>query len=133
METNEKKDGKKKKEFIRFLIVGTLATLILYAIYYVLCKMMHPSLAYSIAYFFSFLANFFLTSYYTFKKKPTLKKGIGFAAQQGLNYLIQLGFLNLFLWLDIPKEYAPFPVFVIVLPINFILLKWIFKDKKNLS
>lgn len=119
----------KKGEFIRFIVVGTLATAILYGIYYPLCKIMHPNFAYTIGFVFSFIANFLLTSYYTFREKPTWRKGVGFAFQQGLNYLFQIGFLNLFLSLHIPKEWAPFPVFIVILPINFILLRLVFKKK----
>ncbi|MGL4294010.1 MAG: GtrA family protein [Bacteroidales bacterium] len=129
----KKEDGtsksNKKGEFVRFLIVGTVATVILYGIYYPLCDLLNPSVAYSIGFIFSFVANFFLTSIYTFRSRPTWKKGLGFSLQQGVNYLFQLGFLNLFLWMKVPKEIAPIPVFFVILPINFILLRLVFKKK----
>ncbi|MEG1616905.1 MAG: GtrA family protein [Bacteroidales bacterium] len=121
----------KKGEFIRFIITGATATGVQYGIYYVLCQLMNPSVAFTIATIFFVLVNFVLTTYFTFKEKPTWKKASGFLVQQGVNYLLQLGFLNLFLWLHIPKELAPFPVFVIVLPINFLLLRFIFKEPRN--
>lgn len=130
--TNKGVEGKgdnKKGEFIRFIITGAVATAVLYAIYFVLCKIMHPNFAYTIGFIVSFAVNFMMTSYYTFREKPNLKKGVGFALQQGFNYVVQLGFLNLFLWLHVPKEWAPFPVFVLILPINFILLRLVFKKK----
>lgn len=119
----------KRGEFIRFIITGTVATLVLYASYFVLCKLMHPNFAYTIGFVVSFVVNFLMTSYYTFREKPTVKKAVGFALQQGFNYVTQLGFLNVFLWLHVPKELAPFPVFIIILPINFILLRLVFKKK----
>ncbi|MEG1586737.1 MAG: GtrA family protein [Bacteroidales bacterium] len=121
------KKENKKGEFIRFIITGTVATAVLYGIYYPLCRIMNPNLAYTIGFLISFVVNFLMTSFYTFRERPSVKKAIGFGMQQGLNYLFQIGFLNLFLWLHIPKEWAPFPVFVVVLPINFILLRLVFK------
>lgn len=119
----------KRGEFIRFIITGAVATGVQYAIYYVLCHLMNPSIAFTIATVFFVLVNFVLTTYFTFHENPNWEKAGGFLLQQGMNYLLQLGFLNLFLWLNIPKELAPFPVFVIVLPINFIILRLIFKKK----
>jgi hypothetical protein len=42
---------------------------------------------------------------------------------------MQLGCLNFFVWLGMAKEIAPIPVFIIILPINFILLRLVFKKK----
>ncbi len=120
----------KQGQFIRFIIVGTIITAILYLVYLPLTHLFSPSLSYTLASIVSITSNFFLTSYFTFKQKPSLQKSIGFLMQQGFNYVMQLGFLNLFIWLGIPKEFAPFPVFVIALPLNFLLLRFVFKHTK---
>ncbi|MGL4228889.1 MAG: GtrA family protein [Tannerellaceae bacterium] len=120
----------KQGQFIRFIIVGTLITLILYLIYLPLTQICSPSLSYTLASIVSITSNFFLTSYFTFKQKPSLQKSIGFLMQQGFNYVMQLGFLNFFIWIGIPKEAAPFPVFIIALPLNFLLLRFVFKHTK---
>lgn len=120
----------KQGQFFRFIIVGTLITIILYLIYLPLTHICSPSLSYTLASVVSITANFFLTSYFTFKQKPSLQKSIGFLMQQGFNYVMQLGFLNFFIWIGIPKEVAPFPVFIIALPLNFLLLRFVFKHTK---
>ena len=119
----------KRKQFIRFLIVGTLATIIQYSVYYILIKFMHTNIAYTIGFILSFCANFLMTTLYTFKSKITIKNFLGFGGQQIFNYTFQLLFLNIFLWLKVPKEIAPIPVFVIILPLNFMILRFVFKKK----
>lgn len=120
----------KQGQFIRFIIVGTLITAILYLIYLPLTQICSPSLSYTLASIVSITSNFFLTSYFTFKQKPSIQKSFGFLMQQCFNYVMQLGFLNSFIWLGVPKEVAPFPVFIIALPLNFILLRFVFKHTK---
>jgi putative flippase GtrA len=39
--------------------------------------------------------------------------------------------LNLFLWLGMSNELAPLPVFAIAIPVNFLLVRFVFKHKKN--
>lgn len=61
-------------EFIRFGIVGILATAIHYGIYIVLNYIMPSWIAYSLGYGLSFLCNFYLSSVFTFKSKTSVKK-----------------------------------------------------------
>ena len=114
-------------QFLRFGIVGVIATALHYGIYWFLMHYMNASVAYTIGYILSFVVNFFLTSFFTFKKKATVKKGIGFAVSHGVNYLLHIGLLNLFLWIGLSKSLAPIPVFCIVIPVNFLLVRYVFR------
>lgn len=118
-----------KGEIIRFAIVGVLATLLHYGIYYALMNVMNVSVAYSLGYAIAFCANFFATSYFTFHSAPSWKKFIGMAGAHGTNYLLHIVLLNIFLWMGIPKAWAPAPVYMIALPVNFLLVKFVFKKK----
>ncbi len=121
--------GKDKSQFIRFLIVGTLATAVLYAVYYGLNYVLNHNIAYTIGFVISFLVNYLMTTLYTFKSKLSFKKFLGFGVQQISNYVFQIGFLNFFLWLGMSEKLAPLPVFVIILPINYLLLRFVYKKK----
>ena len=117
-------------ELIRFGIVGILATMIHYGIYLVLryaFSSLNVSLCYSIGYIISFIANFFASNYFTFRTQPTARKGIGFVICHGVNYLLHLFFLNLFIWCGLHDVFAPIPTFCIVIPINFILVRFVLK------
>ena len=115
------------QEIIRFGIVGILATVIHYGIYWILQQYINHNIAYTLGYGISFICNFFLTARFTFKKKATVKKGIGFGLSHLCNYLIQLGLLNLFIYIGINKGLAPIFVFAIAIPINFLLVRFVFK------
>ena len=124
-------------QLFRFGIVGVIATVIHYGVYWVFLKWLNPTYAYSIGYAVSFVFNFFLSSFFTFKIRPDIKKGYRFALSHGINYLLHISFLNMFLYLGIPKAFAPFPVFVLVVPINFILVQTALthnkKNEKNIN
>lgn len=122
--------AKKYKEFIRFGIVGVIATIIHYGIYLTLNLIMISWLAYSIGYGISFLCNFYLSSIFTFKAKASVAKGIGFGISHCINYILHIVLLSLFLKLGIKEEFAPIPVFAITIPINFVLVRFVFKSKK---
>ena len=120
-------DKQTLQEIIRFGIVGILATVIHYGIYWILQQYINHNIAYTLGYGTSFICNFFLTAHFTFKKKATIKKGIGFGLSHLCNYLIQLGLLNLFIYIGINKGLAPIFVFAIAIPINFLLVRFVFK------
>lgn len=125
----ETTNSAKKQQFIRYIITGTVGTLFQYGIYYVLLNLMDARIAYSIATVFYILITFLMTNYYTFRVKPTWSNSLGYLIQQGLNYLMQISFLSLFLHIGITKQLAPIPVYLIALPLNFFILRFIFKKK----
>ena len=100
-------------EILRFGIVGVGATALHYGIYYLLQQVMNVNVAYTVGYVLSFVANFYATAYFTFA-----------------NYLLHIVLLNLFLYVGIPKVWAPLPVFAIAIPVNFILVRFVFKHKR---
>ncbi len=120
---------KEFKEIIRFGIVGIIATIIHYGIYLALNLIIVSWIAYSIGYGISFLGNFYLSNRFTFKTKPTFKKGVGFGLSHFINYLLQVILLSVFIKLGMPDKYAPIPVFCIAVPINFLMVRFVLKSK----
>lgn len=115
-------------EFIRFGLVGVFATLFHYLIYLLLKQWINYNIAYTIGYGLSFICNFFLTSYFTFKTKATIKKGIGFSGAHLFNYFFQMFLLNIFIYLKVNDSLAPIFVYALVIPINFLLIRFVFKN-----
>lgn len=120
----------KRREFFRFILVGVLATATHYGIYFFLCVLMLPAIAYTIGYAISFILNFYLSNIFTFNTKPTVRKGIGFGISHFINYLLHIGLLSLFIWIGVPERWAPLPVFALVVPVNFLLVRFVLKSKK---
>ena len=48
-----------------------------------------------------------------------------------MNYLMEIGLLNLFLWLDVSKWLAPILVMAIAVPINFLLLNVVYGGRSK--
>ena len=116
-------------EFLRFVMVGLFATGLHYGIYFVLQKFIQVNVAYTLGYVLSFVANFYLTAYFTFGQPPSWKKAFGFGGAHLTNYLIHIGLLNLFLRLGFFFFFSPIPVFLIAIPVNFLLVRFVFKQK----
>lgn len=114
-------------EFIRFGIVGVIATAVHYGIYYVLLSVINPNVAFTIGYLLSFFMNFWLSAKFTFKAEATAKRGVGFALSHLVNYGLQMIVLNVSLKLGVPETLAPVPVYLICIPVNFLLVRFVFK------
>lgn len=117
----------KCKELIRFFIVGVTMTFLQYYIYWLLKFWINYNIAYTISYFLSFIVNFFLTTYFTFRSRATIKKGLGFSGVHIFNYFFQMVLLNAFVFIGIDKTFAPIPVYILVVPIQFILVRFVVK------
>ncbi|MBQ8521512.1 MAG: GtrA family protein [Bacteroides sp.] len=118
-------------EFIRFGLVGGFCTALHYGIYYLLQLTIDVNVAYTLGYVLSFIANFYLTSYFTFGTAPSWRKLAGMSGAHAVNYALHILLLNLFLRIGIPREWAPIPVFAIAIPVNFLLVRFVFKPKKE--
>lgn len=118
-------------QFLRFGIVGVLATAIHYFIYWLLQHYINASIAYTIGFALGFICNFILSSIFTFKAKATVKRGLGFGVAHIVNYFLQIIVLNIFLYLGMSNEWAPIPVFCLVVPINFLLVRFVFTKIKS--
>lgn len=81
-------DKQKLGEVIRFGIVGVLATILQYAIYWLLIRWFNPSVAMTIGYLISFAFNFVASTRYTFRVKASAKRGAGFAFSHAVNYVL---------------------------------------------
>lgn len=116
-------------EVFRFGVVGVLATLIQYGVYWVLIHWLNPTLSMTIGYLVSFLFNFLASTHYTFRVKANARRGAGFALSHAVNWFLQMVTLNLFLWLGMSKQWAPIPMFCICVPVNFLLVRFFLKRK----
>ncbi|NPD91319.1 GtrA family protein [Xylanibacter muris] len=117
----------KHNELVRFAITGTIATIVQYAIYYILVTVTGASIAWTIGYAISFIFNFIMTTYFTFKVRPNRKKAGGFALSHIINWFMQLATLNFFIWVGVPETSAPIPMYMICMPLNFLLVRFFVK------
>ena len=129
----------KYRSAVRFVFVGALGTGMQYGIYFLLLGVFQhhwpdvailTSVAFSIGFVIEMISNYFLTSYYTFNSRPSLKNAGGFLVGRAINYVIQLLLLNLFIRFSLSEEVAGIVAIALAGVINyFILLPFYNKDK----
>ena len=126
---NHLEDNKREKlgEVVRFGVVGVAAVLIQYGVYLLLVLFMNHNISMTLGYIISFIFNFIASTHYTFRVKANAKRGAGFALSHVINYFMQIAMLNVFIWLGISKQIAPMPMFVICVPVNFLLVRFFLK------
>ena len=111
-------------EIVRFGMVGVIATAIHYAIYYLLLAIADHNVAYTVGYAVSFVCNYIFSSLFTFRVRMSLQKFMSFGVSHILNYLIGIVLLNMFVLMGVPLAVAPLPVFVLVVPVNYLLVRF---------
>lgn len=116
-------------EVVRFGLVGVFATAFHYGLYLLLRLVILADVAYALGYFISFVANFYLTARFTFGTAPSWRKFWGMSGAHGVNFLLHLGLFRLFSYAGIPEVYVPFPVYAVAIPVNFLLVRFVFRKK----
>ena len=112
-----------RQEIFRFVIVGGIATAVLYATYWLALRLLQPSWAYSLAYFCAFVVNYLLTTSFTFKVDKSVKNGMGFVVSNVINYLVSMALLNIFLWIGLSETVAPIPTILLATISNFLIVR----------
>lgn len=130
----------KYRSAARFVLVGALGTGVQYGIYYLLLMVFQrqwpdvgilTSAAFTVGFVVEMVCNYFLTSYYTFRVKPSLKNIGGFLIGRALNYVIQLLFLHTMIWLQISEEWAGIIAIMLAGVINYFVLLPFFRQQKK--
>lgn len=123
-------------EIIRFGLVGFFATCLQYGVYVIFVDAVGVKAVPStlISYAISFVANFFLSTYFTFHTRPDAAKGIGFTLSHLINMGMQTGMVAIFKGL-VGKTLALLPALGICIPLNYLLVRFVFTHeffkKKN--
>lgn len=125
------KDGTRKGEIIRFGLVGGGCTVLQYGIYVVFLRAVGlPAVICTIiSYAISFVANFILSSFFTFKSSPNAKKGLAFTASHLINMGMQTGLVAIFKEIMNPTL-ALLPALGICVPLNYFMVRYAFKSKR---
>lgn len=121
-------DKKVANQFIRFVIVGVINTLVYYILYRLFLLSHVFLLAHVTAFLISALGSYFLTTYFTFQTKASWSTFIRFpitflpnlvASTIGTQLLVSTGIIN--------EKYASLFMMIIIIPVTFIINKLIFK------
>lgn len=121
----------RRGEVIRFALVGGFCTVLQYGMYVVfyLAVGVPPVVSTIISYAISFVANFLLSSFFTFNSDPNAKKGLAFAASHLINMGMQTGFVAIFKGI-VGGTLALLPALAICVPTNYFMVRYAFKSKR---
>lgn len=118
-------------QFVRFALNGCLSSALHYAIYYVLLRVVGANVAYISGYLVSFVCNYFLTCYFTFRTPPTWKRFAGFCGSHAVNFALHVVLFNIFLFLGVHELIIPLLVIAIAMMVQFVILRLVFTRKKG--
>ncbi len=121
--------GKSLGQVIRFGIVGMAATAIQAVLYQVLVGWLRAELANAIAYVVSFIFNYVASTRFTFRVKSSARRGAGFLLSHLINFTLQTLILHLSIRLGLTERWAMVPMFVITVPVNFLLVRFFLTRK----
>lgn len=116
-----------KAQALRFMMVGGFATVLQLGVYTLLVELtpLSAEIATVASYIISFLFNFVMTSRFTFKSKSSAKKGLGFIASHAVNLGLQTLLVIVFKGL-VGAQFALMPALIICVPVNFMLVRFVF-------
>ena len=122
-------ESKSLGQVIRFGIVGVAATAIQAVLYQVLVGWLRAELANAIAYVVSFIFNYVASTRFTFRVKSSARRGAGFLLSHLINFTLQTLILHLSIRLGLTERWAMVPMFVITVPVNFLLVRFFLTRK----
>jgi putative flippase GtrA len=118
--------GKSVRQVLLFLIVGFTNTILSYVIYLGLLQIWHYAWAFTGAFVLGLIYTGLLNIRVTFARQPTVAACVVFSAYYGLYYVFALLLLRLFVeGFGIDEHYAPVLMLPIVVPINFVMTRFI--------
>ena len=126
--TKRARDTTKMREFIRFVVFGTVNTFTSYSIYVLLLLLVPYHAAYTVAFICGVFISYCLNARFVFHEKLRLAR----ALQYPVVYLAQyvFGLALLYLLVEVAEAsplVAPFVVVVLTVPITYSLSRYVIK------
>lgn len=116
-------------ELFRFCIVGGLCTFIDIAVFYIVRRYTTYQIALISGYCLSLLLNYYLTIFWTFKKKASKSNAIGIIVAHLFNlFVVRMGLMFVFVrWFMIIDQIAIVPTLIISTITNFFIIRFVVK------
>jgi putative flippase GtrA len=116
-------------EFLRFLIVGGINTVVAYGVYLVLLQWLRYEIAYAIGYVTGIATAYALSTAFVFRQPMRPRSAARFPLVYAVQFLVSLGLLRLAVEaFDVPQWLALAVSVVLTMPITFVLSRWIVRS-----
>jgi len=113
-------------QMVRFALVGAVNTGTYYGLYLVLLTWLPYVVAHVLAFGLSMVGSFFLTSYFTYRTRPTWRKFLLFPLTNAANFIVTTtGVYLLVDVLHLGSRYAPLIASAAAIPITFVVSRTI--------
>lgn len=116
------------REVVRFVFFGSVNTAIAYLLYLILLLFLPYPLAYTVAYVCGIFVSYVLNAKFVFRERLRLSRALQYPAVYAVQYVI--GIVLLFVLverLQISKVMAPFALAVGMIPIAYVLSRYVIK------
>ncbi|MEV7277967.1 GtrA family protein [Streptomyces sp. NPDC093111] len=113
-------------QVVRFALVGAVNTGTYYGLYLLLGLRLPYLAAHVLAFALSMVGSFFLTSYFTYRTRPTWRKFLLFPLTNAANFVVTtVGVYVLVDLLSVDSTYAPLLAAAAAIPVTFLLSRTI--------
>ena len=125
----------KTGEFVRFCIVGAIATLIDAGVFYLVIMKASYYVALVSGYLISLIVNYFLTVIWTFKKKPNAGNAIGVLTAHMINlFVVRMGTMYVLVDLLLMNDKVAYiPTVALSVVTNFVIVRFFVCGVKGLK
>lgn len=129
MNTLQMMQNKRMQEFIRFCIVGIIATGTDAVLFYLVRLFAVYQIALICGYIISLVINYFLTVTWTFNQKPSAKNALGVFAAHMLNlFVVRMGLMWFFVtYLGMTDKWSYLPTLAVSVFTNFFVVRYAIK------
>lgn len=120
-----------RQEF-RFLVAGSINTILGYALFLLLNLALDYRFAYSLSFACGIVLSFVLNSLYVFRQPLRWKRLTAYPAVYLLQYMAGMACIWLFVAvLDQPESFAPIPAIAVTVPLTFYLTRYALKGNAD--
>lgn len=109
------------------MLMGTLSTLTMLAIYATLNMVMKYQISYFLSYIITIIFSYFLNTLFVFKKPPSLRTFLQFPFIYLVQYLIGAVLLEILVRLGFSVTFAPILIIILLLPLTYFLTRLVIK------
>lgn len=115
-------------EMGRFLLVGGLNTVLTQLLYMAMLPFISYPVSYTVSYVAGIFLGYYLNSRIVFKQPLCWKKALQFPLVYVVQYVLSMGLLYVLVeWLGIHKVVAPLPIIAVIVPVTFLMSRYIIK------
>ena len=116
-----------ERSTVRFLIVGGTNTITTYVIYWLLLHVLEYHVAYTASFALGLCLGYALNSMWVFGENMSARSAVAYPVAVLAQYAVSVGLLTVFVeWFGIPRQLAPIIIIVIMFPVMYLVMRFIF-------